>query len=355
MFGKLITKVKMKRAVKVKNIVIGGGADVSVQSMTNTPTTDVEATLRQIESLASAGCELVRVSVPDDASVLALSQIVKESPIPTVADLHYSLKLAIDCAKVGAHKIRINPANIGDKADLIKLIDVCKEKDIPIRIGVNSGSIHADYKHLPMAQALAQSARDYEKLFLDAGFSDLVLSVKSSNVRTMIEAYRLLDKMSDSPLHLGVTEAGTYENGIIKSAIGIGTLLEEGIGNTIRVSLTTDDLVDEVRVAKKILNSIGLRKNMVDVVCCPTCARTNIQVRKLAELVERATAHIERNLKIAVMGCVVNGIGESEDADLAIAGGKDKSVIISKGKVLETVDNENIIERFMVHLNNTLI
>lgn len=344
----------MKRAVKVKNIVIGGGAQISVQSMTNTQTTDVAATLSQIESLHYVGCDLVRVSVPDDASVLALPQIIKASPIPVIADLHYSLKLAVDCAKVGVHKVRINPANIGDKANLASLIDVCKERKTPIRIGVNSGSIHSEYKHLPIAQALANSAHDYEKLFLDAGFSDLVLSVKSSDVRTMIKAYRLLDKMSDSPLHLGVTEAGTYENGIIKSAVGIGTLLEEGIGDTIRVSLTTMELTDEVRVAKKILHSVGLRKNMVDVVCCPTCARTCIEVEKLAALVERATAGIERELKIAVMGCVVNGIGESEDADLAIAGGKDKSVIICKGKVLETVENENIIERFMTHLHNML-
>ncbi|HKL94283.1 MAG TPA: flavodoxin-dependent (E)-4-hydroxy-3-methylbut-2-enyl-diphosphate synthase [Clostridia bacterium] len=344
----------MKRLVKVKNVNIGGGADISVQSMTNTPTSDVGATLSQIDNLYKAGCDLVRVSVPDEASALAIAQIVKESPIPVIGDFHFSIKLAIMCAKYGIHKVRINPANIGDKSNLRDLIKVCNEHQTPIRIGVNSGSIHPEYKHLPFAEALANSAHDYEKLFLDEGFTALVLSVKSSNVLTMIDAYRMLDKMSDSPLHLGVTEAGTYENGIIKSALGIGTLLSNGIGDTIRVSLTTDDLCDEVRVGKKILHNLGLKKKMVDVVCCPTCARTCIDVKKLADLVEKATANIERDMKIAVMGCVVNGIGESEDADLGIAGGREKSVIISKGKILETTDNDKIVDCFMAHLNKII-
>jgi len=344
----------MKREVRVKNIVIGSGANISIQSMTNTKTSDAKATIEQIEKLSTCGCDLVRVSVPDEVSLSALPQILKESRIPVIGDFHYSLKLAVKSAKLGIHKVRINPANIGSKENLRDLIKVCNEHNTAIRIGVNSGSIHSEYKHFPVAEALAKSAYDYSKMFEDEGFSSLVLSVKSSDVLTTIKANQLLDKMSDCPLHLGVTEAGTFENGIIKSSLGIGSLLQQGIGDTIRVSLTTSDLTDEVRVAKKILHSLGLKKNMVDVVCCPTCARTCIEVQKLAELVENATAHIEKNLKIAVMGCIVNGIGESEDAELGIAGGRDKSVIISKGQILETVDNEKLIECFMTHLNQLI-
>lgn len=344
----------MKREVKIKNVAIGGKNKIAIQSMTDTKTHDTVATLDEIIELYQAGCDLVRVSVPDQKSLDAVSEIVKNSPIPVIGDFHYSLKLALKSVEKGIAKVRINPSNIGKKEELIDLIRACKDYGVPVRIGVNSGSVHDDYKHLPMSDALAQSAFDYEKLFLDNGFNDIVLSVKSSDVVTTINAYEKLDKLSNSPLHLGVTEAGTLENGIIKSAIGIGSLLQRGIGDTIRVSLTTNHLVDEVRVAKKILNFLDLREDMPNIVCCPTCARTCVDVKKLAELVESATKNVNKKIKISVMGCVVNGIGESLDADLAIAGGVDKSVILSKGKILEIVDNDKLIIAFEKHLNEII-
>lgn len=344
----------MKKTVQIKNILVGGGNQISVQSMTNTPTSDAKKTLMQIAQLEKANCDLVRISVPNEKSAKAIKEIVANTYLPVIGDFHYGLKLAIKAVENGIHKVRINPSNAGEVSRLKDLAKLCKERNVPIRIGVNSGSIHKSYKDLPIYEALAKSAYDYQKLFEDYGFEDLILSVKSSDVVETIKAYRMLDSLSDCPLHLGVTEAGTYENGIIKSAIGIGSLLADGIGDTIRVSLTTDDLADEVRVGKKILNDLHLLDNMVDVVCCPTCARTEIEVRKLANMVEKEVQDINKRLKIAVMGCIVNGIGEGADADLGIAGGKNHSVIISKGKILEHCDNDKLMDAFKKRLHEML-
>ncbi len=341
----------MKKQVIVKNVKIGANSKIAIQTMTNTKTTNVKATLAQIESVEKAGADLVRVSVPDEASANAINEIVKETNMPIIGDFHFGTNLALKAVENGIHKVRINPGNVGDQADLRQLALLCNARNVPIRIGVNGGSLHSSYENLPLADALANSAYDYQKKFEDYGFENLVLSVKSSDVKTMIDAYRKLDKLSDCPLHVGVTEAGTYENGIIKSSIGIGSLLLDGIGDTIRVSLTTSNLQDEVRVGKKILRSIGLQEDMVDVVCCPTCARTQIDVENLAKMVEDETSSLKLPIKIAVMGCVVNGIGEGKDADLGIAGGKEQSVIIAKGKILQRVNNEDLLSTFKNYLD----
>lgn len=336
----------MKREVKVKDIIIGGKHPITVQSMTNTITSNVEATVKQIINLTEVGADIVRVSVPDIESANALRDIVNRTYCPIVADIHYDYKLAIAAADNGAHKIRINPGNIGDKNNVKYLADYLRERDIPIRIGVNSGSIEKSINASNTAEALAESALINCKILEDCGFYNTIISVKSSSIKDTIDANRLLNKLCDYPLHLGVTEAGLYEAGIIKSSIGIGSLLNDGIGNTIRVSLTGDP-VKEVLVARQILQYLELGGNYPEIISCPTCARTVIDVEGLANKINNELSDIKKHIKIAVMGCVVNGIGEGKDADIGVAGGKNKSVIFCKGQSVATIDNESLLEELM--------
>lgn len=327
----------MTKQVKVGNVAIGGGAPVSIQSMTNTLTSDYEATIRQTEALAAAGAELVRVSVPDRESVVSLGKLVKNSPVPIIADIHYDHKLALASIEAGAHKIRVNPGNLGTEG-VKEVAKLAAERRIPVRVGVNAGSLDG----MRSARALAELACDNAKIFEDAGLSDLVLAVKCSDVRRTVAAYRELHAMCDYPLHIGLTEAGTATKGAIRSAVAIGALLLDGIGDTVRVSLAGDP-VKEIAVAKDILRSAGLRSG-ARVVACPTCARTQIPVEELAEKVEYALSDVDFDLRVAVMGCAVNGIGESKDADIGVCGGKERSVLFMRGKQYKTVANSDVAE-----------
>ncbi len=331
----------MKRKVKVGNLYIGGDAPVSVQSMTNVRTSDVEAVAAQIDRLQSVGCEIVRLAVRDEKDAEAFSEIKKRTSLPLVADIHFDYRLAIKAAEAGADKIRINPGNVGGDENVKILADFLGERNIPVRIGVNGGSLDKRFCGMPLGEAMAESALYHASLLEKFGFKDIVLSVKSSSVRDMIEANRRLDKACDYPLHLGVTEAGTLRRSLVKSSLGIGTLLEEGIGNTVRVSITGDP-VEEVVAARYLLGSLGLTEE-AEVVSCPTCGRTEIEVEKLSEAVEKLAARYKKKLTVAVMGCVVNGIGEGKHADFGVAGGKGRSVIFKNGEKLKTVSNEDIL------------
>lgn len=333
----------MTRKIKIGDIFIGGGERIAVQSMTNTKTTDVDGTLEQLRRLKAAGCDIARCSVPDKASADALKEIVKGCDMPVVADIHFDYRLAVAAAQAGAAKIRINPGNIGDKKNVEYLAAFLKERGVPIRIGVNGGSLEKKFEGLPLDDAMVESALSHAKLLKDCGFYDTVISVKSSNVRACVSAYRKLSKRCDYPLHVGVTEAGIYEKGLVKSSIGIGALLLDGIGDTIRVSLT-DDPVKEVHAANEILKAIDLyRGAYAEVVACPTCARTCIDVKGIATAMQEYASSLDFKLKIAVMGCVVNGLGEGKDSDIGVAGGKDKSVIFKGGNIVRTVANEDIL------------
>lgn len=333
----------MTKKVRIGNIVIGGGERIAVQSMTNTKTTDVEGTVKQLAALQAAGCDIARCSVPDSASADALAEIVKSTTMPIVADIHFDYRLAVKAADAGAAKIRINPGNIGDESKVGYLAKYLKERNIPIRIGVNGGSLDKKYEGLPLDEAMCESALEHVALLEKHSFYDIVISVKSSDVVNTVKAYRLLSQKCDYPLHVGVTEAGIYEKGLIKSAIGIGALLCDGIGDTVRVSLT-DDPVKEVYAAKEILKAVGRYDGAyAEVVSCPTCARTCIDVQGIATKIEEYARTLDKSVKIAVMGCVVNGIGESKGCDIGVAGGKDKSVIFREGKIIATVNNDEIL------------
>lgn len=340
---------KKTRTVFVGGVPVGGGNAVSVQSMTNTDTHDAAATVAQIHALEAAGCDIVRVAVPDEAAARAVAQIKREIHIPLVADIHFDYRLALLCMENGVDKVRINPGNIGDQAKVRAVCDMAKEKHIPIRIGVNGGSLE---KHLlqkygaPTAQALVESALAHAALLEECGFYDIVLSLKASDVPTMIEAYRIAHEACDYPLHLGVTEAGTYESGIVKSAVGIGTLLSSGIGDTIRVSLT-DDPVREVSAGIEILKSLGLRKSGVTFVSCPTCGRCQIDLIGIANEVYERVKHLDKDIKIAVMGCAVNGPGEARDADIGIAGGDGIGLLFKKGEIVRRVPQAEIVDTLM--------
>ena len=334
----------MTKKVKIGNIVIGGGEKIAIQSMTNTKTSDVDDTLAQLAALEAAGCDIARCSVPDEKSAIALKSIVKGTKMPIVADIHFDYRLAVAAADAGAAKIRINPGNIGDESKVEYLAKYLKERGIPVRIGVNGGSLDKKYEGQPLYDAMCNSALEHVALLEKHGFDDIVISVKSSDVVNTVKAYRLLSQKCDYPLHVGVTEAGIYEKGLIKSAIGIGALLCDGIGDTVRVSLT-DDPVKEVYAAKEILKAIGRYDGAyAEVVSCPTCARTCIDVQGIATRVEEYARTLDKSVRIAVMGCVVNGIGESKGCDIGVAGGKDKSVIFREGKIIATVPNENIFD-----------
>ena len=345
---------RYSRQISIGDVLVGGGAPITVQSMLNTKTTDVEGSLRQIKELREAGCDLIRLAVPDEASAEGFKEISARSGLPLIADVHYSYKLAELAVKAGAKKLRMNPGNMSTDAKHIKnLVDLLKDYGVPVRIGVNGGSLDKCFKGMSEDDALVASALSTADIFEKFGFCDIVVAIKASNVITMIESNRKLAKVCDYPLHLGVTEAGTLKSGLIKSSIGIGTLLEEGIGDTIRVSLSAP-VVEEVYAGKTILRSLGLRNRGVEVVSCPTCARTEIDVQGLAEQVERMTAHIDKPLKISVMGCPLNGIGEGEGSDIGIAGGKEKSVLLKDGKIYKTIDSKDLMCEFLNLLNQVL-
>ena len=335
----------MTRKINVGGVQIGGGAPVVIQSMLNTKTTDVEGSLAQIRQLHSAGCQIVRLAVPNMEGARGFADICKESPLPLVADIHFDYKLAIAAAEGGASKIRINPGNIGGEDRVQAVVEVCKEKDIPIRIGVNGGSLDKKllekYGH-PTADALVESAFQHLELLEKYGFYDTCVSMKSSTVPTMVAAARLFRSKCDYPLHIGVTETGPVRQGLIKSAMGIGALLLDGIGDTIRVSLT-DDPVQEVYAAKDILKAAGLRKEGVDIVSCPTCGRTRIDLISLVNQVDAALKDNQKPITVAVMGCVVNGPGEAREADIGIAGGDGWGMIFEKGEQVEKLPYEELL------------
>ncbi|MBR2799510.1 MAG: flavodoxin-dependent (E)-4-hydroxy-3-methylbut-2-enyl-diphosphate synthase [Oscillospiraceae bacterium] len=335
--------------IRVGKLFIGGDAPVTVQSMCNTKTWDVEATVTQIRALRAAGVDIVRLAVPDERSAFAVEEIKNRTDVPLVADIHFDYRLALLCAERGIDKIRINPGNIGGEENVKAVAESCRERKIPIRIGVNAGSLEKPllekYGH-PCPEAMVESARRHAALLLKYGFEDICLSLKSSTVPLTIAAYRLAAEEFPFPLHLGVTETGTEWNGTIQSAVGIGTLLSEEIGNTIRVSLTADP-VREVSAGIAILKAAGLRTGGVKFVSCPTCGRTEINLIALAEEVENRVRNLDRDITVAVMGCVVNGPGEAREADYGIAGGKEKGILFRKGEVLGTYPYEELLARLM--------
>ena len=333
------------KKIYVKDITIGGDSPIVIQSMTNTKTSDAKATIAQIKALEKAGCELVRVSVPNNESAQAIGEIISNVNIPVVADIHFDYKLALESIKNGVHGLRINPGNIGNEEKVIQVVNEAKKRNIKIRIGVNAGSLEKDLldsmERTP--EAMVESAFRHIKILEKYDFYNTAVSLKASDIETTIKAYELFSSKSDYPLHLGITEAGTLKAGTIKSSIGIGYMLLNGIGDTIRVSLTADP-VEEIYVAKEILKSIGLDNESIRIISCPTCARTDIDIIGLAEKVEKATANIKKNISVAIMGCAVNGPGEARDADLGIAGGKSEALLFKKGQIIRKVDEASIIE-----------
>ena len=339
----------MSRQIMVGGVAVGGGAPVSIQSMCNTATEDVEATVQQILRLEQAGCEIIRVAVPTEEAARAVPAIKARIHIPLVADIHFDYKLALLCAEGGIDKIRINPGNIGAKERVRAVADACRERGIPIRIGVNGGSLEKDllarYGGVT-AQALVDSAMGHVRLLNDCGFDDICISVKCSRVPVNMTAYRMLHEQTDYPLHLGVTEAGTPEMGVLKSAIGIGGLLCMGVGDTLRVSLTADP-VEEVIAAKRILQAAGIRRSGPDLISCPTCGRTKYDMIPIAREVERRLKDCAKPITVAVMGCVVNGPGEASGADVGIAGGKGEGLVFRRGEILYKVPEEKLVDALM--------
>ncbi len=359
---------KQRRQIKVGNILIGGGAPVSIQSMTNTDTRDATATLQQINELSNAGCQIIRVAVPDMGTVAALPEIIKKSPIPLLADIHFDYRLALGAIAAGVHGLRINPGNIGNEAKIVQVAECAGEAGIPIRVGANSGSLpkgllaaklasgisHAD----ALADALVESALEQCRILEKYGFNAIKVSLKASDVPVTLQAYRKFTQITDYPLHIGITEAGTLHRGTIKSAVGIGALLLDGIGDTLRVSLTAAPL-EEVKLAQTILECTGIRQAYPEIVSCPTCGRTEIDLIALAEKTEslveqlKASGHIINLKKIAVMGCVVNGPGEAEDADIGIAGGRENVILFSHGKKIGVYSEDDAFEELKALLAGT--
>ncbi|MDD3765642.1 MAG: flavodoxin-dependent (E)-4-hydroxy-3-methylbut-2-enyl-diphosphate synthase [Eubacteriales bacterium] len=335
------------KKVRVGNITIGGGG-VSIQSMCNTPTTDVEKTIDQIHSLQNAGCDIVRLAIPDMDAAKAFGKIKSKVNMPLVADIHFDYRLALECVDQGADKIRINPGNIGGKDRVRQLVAACKGRQIPIRIGVNMGSIdsESEKKYGRTPKAMVESAIFHIRLLNEFDFDDIVISLKASDVAKTAAAYRLMSRTLNYPLHVGVTEAGTLYSGLIKSAMGIGALLLDGIGDTIRVSLTADP-VEEVKAAKSILKSAGIASGGVELVSCPSCGRCRIDQVAIANAVEKALLTIDKPIKVAVMGCVVNGPGEAKDADIGIAGGDGCAVLFKKGEIVRKIKESEIVETLL--------
>ncbi len=347
--------IERRKSIKVYvgDVAIGGDAPITVQSMLNTKTVDIDASLVQISALREVGCDLIRLAVPDEASAYAFGEISKQCGLPLIADIHYSYKLAHLALDNGAKKIRMNPGNMQDFSQINDLAKRLIDMNVPVRVGVNGGSLDARFKGMDECRALCESALECANVFESQGMRNIVIAIKASNTLININANRMLARMCDYPLHIGVTESGTLNTGLIKSSIGIGTLLQEGIGDTIRVSLSTE-VTKEVIAGKKILQTLGIRKNAVDVVACPTCARTEIDVEGLANMVEAMTVNIDKPLTISVLGCPLNGIGEGENSDLGIAGGKEKSVILKDGKIYKTVKTQDLLSEFNKILQEVL-
>ena len=342
------------RTVQVGNLKLGGGNPVVIQSMCNTDTRDVAATVAQVHALEAAGCELVRVAVPDMKAADAIGEIKKQIHIPLVADIHFDYRLAIAAMENGADKIRINPGNIGSAERVKAVVDCARERNIPIRVGVNSGSLEKELVekyHGVTAEGIVESALDKVKMIEDFGYDNLVISIKSSDVMMCVKAHELISKQTDYPLHVGITESGTIISGNIKSSIGLALILNQGIGDTIRVSLTGDP-VEEIKSAKLILKTLGLRNGGIEIVSCPTCGRTSLDLISLANKVETMVAEFPLNIKVAVMGCVVNGPGEAKEADLGICGGKQEGLIIRRGEVIKKVPEAELLEALRQELIN---
>lgn len=342
-----MTNRKDTRKIKVGDVIIGGDSHVSIQSMTNTKTKDVQATIKQTLELEKAGCEIIRVACLDEKDAEAIREIKKEIHIPIVADIHFDYKIALKAIESGVDKLRINPGNIGGRDRVEKVVNACKEKNIPIRIGVNAGSLEKEllekYGGKPTAEAMVESAIKHIKILEELDFYDICVSLKASNLDLCIEAYEKASKAFNYPLHLGITEAGTAFSGTIKSSIGLGVLLREGIGNTLRVSLS-DDPVEEIKVAKEILKDCGLYKKSPTLVACPTCGRTQINLIPMAKEVENFLQTIEADITVAVMGCAVNGPGEAREADIGIAGGIKEGLLFKKGEIIKKVPQDKIVE-----------
>ena len=344
----LVKERKKSRQVSVGNVKVGGGAPVSVQSMANTDTRNVEATVAQIRELTQAGCEIIRVAVPDMDAAKAINKIRPQIEIPLIADIHFDYKLALASADAGADALRINPGNIGEKHKIKAVADCAASLGLPIRVGVNAGSLEKDIalKMGSGADAMVESALRNIRILEDLNFRDIKISLKASDVERTVEAYRLISEKTDVPLHVGVTEAGGLFAGITKSAMGIGMILSEGIGDTLRVSLTRDP-VEEVRVGWEILRALGLRQRGPEIISCPTCGRCKINLFNIAEKVEKALFHCTTPMKIAIMGCVVNGPGEAKEADIGIAGGYRKGILFKKGERIRTIPQENLADELL--------
>jgi len=342
------------KVIKIGDCKIGGGNPILIQSMTNTRTEDVESTVAQILQLERAGCDIIRCAVPTMEAAKAFSEIKKQIHIPLVADIHFDYKLAIAAMENGADKIRINPGNIGDNDRVKAVIDVAKSRNIPIRVGVNSGSLEkylVDKYHGVTAEGIVESALDKVKLIEDMGYDNLVISIKSSDVLMCIKAHEIIAKKSNYPLHVGITESGTVYSGNIKSSVGLGAILSQGIGDTIRVSLTGDP-VEEIKTAKLVLKTLGLKKGGIEVVSCPTCGRTRIDMITLANQVETMVQDFDLDIKVAVMGCVVNGPGEAKEADIGIAGGVSEGLLIKKGEIIKKIPEAQLLNTLREELSN---
>lgn len=340
---------KQKRIVNIGGVKIGGDNPVAIQSMCNTDTRDVKATVNQIHELENAGCEIIRVAVPDMVAAKAVADIKKQIHIPLVVDIHFDYRLALECMKNGADKVRINPGNIGDRDRVKQVVEMAKEREIPIRIGVNGGSLERELLQKyggVTADALVESAMGHVVILDELNFNNVVVSIKISDVPKMLCAYRKFNEISDIPLHIGVTESGTLKGGTVKSAVGIGALLAEGIGDTMRVSLTANP-VEEIYAAYDIQKVLGMRKTGAEIVSCPTCGRTQLDLISIANEVEKRAANIDKPIKIAVMGCAVNGPGEAREADIGIAGGKGEGLIFKKGEIIKKVPQDRLVDELM--------
>ncbi len=344
------------KSVYVRNIQIGGQEDVIIQSMTSTDTRDILATVKQIEELTNVGCQIVRLAIIDNEAANALKEIKRKTSVPLVADIHFDYRLALLALDNGIDKIRINPGNIGSIDNIKKVVDACKNKNVPIRIGINSGSIEKDilikYGH-PTAEGIVESALRNIDILEKLDFDNIVISIKSSNVPMMIEANKLMAKKCNYPLHVGVTEAGTIFSGSIKSAVGIGAVLASGIGDTIRVSLTGNP-VEEIKVAKEILKDLGIRKNEPEIISCPTCGRTKIDLEDLVNKVEKILYKIDQPIKIAIMGCAVNGPGEAKEADVGVAGGNGEGLIFRNGEIVRKVKEDKLYEELIIEIEDII-
>ncbi len=342
-------KRKETKKIRVGSVFLGGNSPVTVQSMTNTDTRDVKSTLNQIKALEEVGCEIVRVAVPDNEAAEAIAQIRKETAIPLVADIHFDYRLALICMENGVDKVRLNPGNIGDKDRVKQVVQMAKEREIPIRIGVNSGSIerHIFEKYRGVTpEGMVESALGHAEILEELDFEQIIFSIKASSVPMTIAAYRAMTVRSHYPLHIGVTEAGTIYKGTIKSSVGIGCLLAEGIGDTIRVSLTGDPL-EEINAGIEILKSLGLRKKGIEFISCPTCGRCQVDLIGIANQIEDALKNVDKNIKVAIMGCAVNGPGEAKEADIGVAGGKDEVLLFKKGEIVRKIPQDKAVKELL--------